>query len=73
MRAVAAASAALCAAGCAYSYRTDGTGTVVHRASPLMLWSQPAPSASAMAPGRTISEQDCAAPIVNAAANLRCR
>jgi hypothetical protein len=60
-------------AGCAYSYRADGTGYVEHRSSPMMLWSQPAPRAAEMAGDRKISEQDCSAPIASATANLKCR
>jgi hypothetical protein len=58
-------------AGCGHAYHADGTGYVEHRTSPLMLGSQPAPRPAAMAADRTISAQDCAAPI--ASANLRCR
>jgi hypothetical protein len=60
-------------AGCAYSYRADGSGYVEHRSSPLMLWSQPAPRAAEMAVDRNVSEQDCTAPIASPTANLRCR
>ncbi len=68
-----AVAAALLLGGCGYSYRADNTGYVVHRSSPLMLWSQPSPRWAEMAPDRTVSEQDCTAPIANPAANLRCR
>ena len=59
-------------AGCAYSY-SSGMGYVEHRTSPLMLWSQPSSPGAEMAVDRTVSEQDCTAPIASATANLKCR
>jgi hypothetical protein len=72
MRALAAALA-LGVAGCASYYSTGMGGYVQHRTSPTMLWSEPGAPGAEMAPERKVSEQDCAAPIASATANLKCR
>jgi hypothetical protein len=73
LRPVLAFVPALLAAGCGYSYYADGAGYAEHRTSPLMLWSQPAPRPTEMAADRTVSDQDCTAPIASTTANLKCR
>jgi hypothetical protein len=65
--------AATAIAGCAYSYRADGTGYVEHRASPFMLWSEPIRPAPRLAADRPVQEQDCTQPLVQPTANLKCR
>lgn len=65
--------AAAALAGCAYGSSGTGGGTVQHRSSPLMLWEDAWCLAPKMAEDRTISEQDCAQPIVAPGANLKCR
>ena len=68
-----AAALALALAGCASYYSTGMGGYVQHRTSPTMLWLEPGGQPAEMAPDRKISEQDCAAPIASATANLKCR
>jgi hypothetical protein len=65
--------AATVIAGCAYSYRADGTGYVEHRASPFMHWSEQARPAPRLAADRPVHEQDCTKPLESAGANLKCR
>jgi hypothetical protein len=60
-------------AGCAYSYSATGSGTVVHRSSPLMLWEEAWRAPPKMSETRTVNEQDCAQPIAAPGANLKCR
>jgi hypothetical protein len=70
---VAAALIALGALGIATHFARDQPGSgVVYRANPLLAIEPEAPAARADAP-RRVREQDCARPIEDPSANLRCR
>jgi hypothetical protein len=60
-------------AGCAYSYSATGSGTLVQRSSPLMLWEDAWRAPPRMSATRTVNEQDCTQPNAAPGANLKCR